>query len=111
MSNPIFYILDVFAEQKYTGNQLAVFRNCSNFSTEMMQTIALEMNYSETTFILSEEPKNGGYDVRIFTPANELPFAGHPTLGTAFAIQQMIIKENVDRVNLNLKVESCKSKS
>jgi len=62
------------------------------------------MNYSETTFILSDEPREGGYDVRIFTPAIELPFAGHPTLGTAYIIQREIIKKPTDTVILNLKV-------
>lgn len=99
-----FYIVDVFAEQKYTGNQLAVFRDAAQLSTEQMQRIAKEINYSETTFIVSETPREEGYDVRIFTPARELPFAGHPTLGTAFILQQEIIQHPVERVVLNLKV-------
>jgi len=104
MSNPNFYIADVFAEKKYTGNQLAVFRNTQALTDNEMQSIAREMNYSETTFILSEEKRNGGYDVRIFTPKTELPFAGHPTLGTAYIIQQEIVRSPVDHVILNLKV-------
>jgi trans-2,3-dihydro-3-hydroxyanthranilate isomerase len=100
----IFYIVDVFAEQRYSGNQLAVFRNAANLSTEEMQTIALEMHFSETTFILSDEPQGGGYDVRIFTPGEEVPFAGHPTLGTAHVIRQEIIGRPVERVILNLQV-------
>ena len=102
--NPIFYICDVFAEQKYAGNQLAVFRNAGDFSDREMQEIAKEMNYSETTFIMSEDKINGGYDVRIFTPEAEIPFAGHPTLGTAFVIQQEIIQRQVEKVVLNLEV-------
>jgi trans-2,3-dihydro-3-hydroxyanthranilate isomerase len=101
-----FYIVDVFAESKYAGNQLAVFTDngvAALSDTEMLQ-IAREINYSETTFILSNEMKNGGYDVRIFTPKKELPFAGHPTLGTAYIIQQEIIKSQVKKVNLNLAV-------
>jgi trans-2,3-dihydro-3-hydroxyanthranilate isomerase len=86
MSHLKFYILDVFAEEKYTGNQLAVFRDVADLSGEMMQKIAREMHFSETTFILSDKERDGGYDVRIFTPEAELPFAGHPTLGTAFVI-------------------------
>ena len=66
-----FYILDVFAEEKYAGNQLAVVRDAESLSDDTMQRIAKEMNYSETTFILSEEQRDGGYDVRIFTPAAE----------------------------------------
>jgi len=104
MNQPTLYIVDVFAEEKYAGNQLAVFRHGNHLSSEDMQTIAKEMNYSETTFILSEEEKDGGYDVRIFTPAAEVPFAGHPTLGTSFIIQQEIIKKPVDKLVLNLKV-------
>lgn len=104
MTKHSFYIVDVFAEQKYAGNQLAVFRDAKGLSDEDMQAFAKEMNYSETTFILSEDKRDGGYDVRIFTPAQELPFAGHPTLGTAFVIQQEIIKEPVEKIVLNLKV-------
>ncbi len=104
MAKHRFYILDVFAEEKYAGNQLAVIRDAGALSDNQMQRIAKEMNYSETTFILSEEERDGGYDIRIFTPENELPFAGHPTLGTAFVIQQEIIKKPVELVNLNLKV-------
>lgn len=101
-----FYIVDVFAETKYAGNQLAVFtgEDVANLSPDEMLQIAREINYSETTFIISDKPTNGGYDVRIFTPAKELPFAGHPTLGTACIIQQEIIKNSVERVILNLKV-------
>ena len=100
----MFYIVDVFAEEKYAGNQLAVFRNGDDIPSDEMQRIAKEMNYSETTFILSDRERDGGYDVRIFTPEEELPFAGHPTLGTAFVIQQEIIKRPVDKVILNLGV-------
>ena len=86
-----FYIVDVFAEEKYTGNQLAVIRGTEGLSDETMQALAREMNYSGTTFILRDTPRNGGFDVRIFTPVEELPFAGHPTLGTAYVIQREII--------------------
>ncbi|MFB2892651.1 PhzF family phenazine biosynthesis protein [Aerosakkonemataceae cyanobacterium BLCC-F50] len=101
-----FYIVDVFAEERYAGNQLAVFTGdgVARLSDGEMQKIAKEMNFSETTFITSNEAINGGYNVRIFTPGQELPFAGHPTLGTAFILQQEIIKSSVERVVLNLKV-------
>jgi trans-2,3-dihydro-3-hydroxyanthranilate isomerase len=62
------------------------------------------MHFSETTFIPTDEERNGGFDVRIFTPANELPFAGHPTLGTAYVIRHEIIGRPVGKVLLNLKV-------
>ncbi len=99
-----FYTVDVFAEEKYSGNQLAVFRNAKDLTGREMQKIAKEINYSETTFISSDELKNSGYDVRIFTPAEEVPFAGHPTLGTAFVIRREIIKKPVEQVILNYKV-------
>lgn len=99
-----FCIVDVFAEEKYAGNQLAVVRNAQMLSSDEMQKIAKEMHFSETTFILSDRQRDGGYDVRIFTPENELPFAGHPTLGTAYVIRQEIVKENIDKIILNLKI-------
>jgi trans-2,3-dihydro-3-hydroxyanthranilate isomerase len=99
-----FYIVDVFAEEKFTGNQLAVFRGGAKLSPEQMQSIAREMHFSETTFIMSEEKRNGGYDVLIFTPSTEVPFAGHPTLGTAHIIRSEIETDAPREVVLNLKV-------
>ncbi|PAX51393.1 PhzF family phenazine biosynthesis protein [Brunnivagina elsteri] len=108
-----YYIVDVFAEAKYTGNQLAVFTNASGLNQEQMQAIAREINYSETTFIISKQAMSDDkplrvyadkYDVRIFTPSQEIPFAGHPTLGTAYILQQEIINQSIERVILNLKV-------
>ena len=101
-----FSIVDVFAETKYTGNQLAVIwgEGVERLSDQEMLKIAQEMNYSETTFICDSEPDNGGYPVRIFTPKRELPFAGHPTLGTAYIISEEIIKTDVIQVILNLAV-------
>ncbi|MEW6536887.1 MAG: PhzF family phenazine biosynthesis protein [Candidatus Auribacterota bacterium] len=98
-----FYITDVFGNEKYSGNQLATFLNCAHISSEEMQKIAREINFSETTFIVSNEPRNGGYDVRIFTPNEEVPFAGHPTLGTAYIIQRYLMPQKTGRVVLNLK--------
>lgn len=99
-----FYIIDVFAESKYAGNQLAVILDFQRqLSDEQMQAIALEMNYSETTFILSDQPRNGGYDVRIFTPKTEVPFAGHPTIGTGFIIQEKLTGWKEKTIKLNLK--------
>lgn len=98
----IFYLLDVFAIEKYGGNGLAVFRDAAGLSDKEMQSIAREMNQAETAFILSDREREGGYDVRIFSPEKELPFAGHPTLGTVFIIQREIIKEPVPQITLNL---------
>lgn len=99
-----FHIVDVFAERKYAGNQLAVVRDAGDLEDEEMQSIAKEMNYSETTFVESTEPRNGGYDVRIFTPEEEIPFAGHPTLGTAYVLREEILDDRPDRIALNLPV-------
>lgn len=99
-----FSIVDVFAVEKYTGNQLAVFRNAAHLTDAQMQALAREMHFSETTFILSDEPRNGGYDARIFTPSEEVPFAGHPTLGTAYVIRKQIVQRPMEQVILNLKV-------
>lgn len=98
-----FYIVDVFAEEKYAGNQLAVVLGGADLSDEALGRIALEMNYSETTFVLADEETDGGYDVRIFTPGMEVPFAGHPTLGTAYVIRHEILAGPVEDVTLNLK--------
>ena len=104
MAVPTFYIVDVFAERKYAGNQLAVFRGAGELSSDEMQSIAREMNFSETTFILADAPRDGGFDVRIFTPREEVPFAGHPTIGTAHIIHDMILQGKADTVVLNLPV-------
>ena len=104
MDPKTFYIVDVFTEEKYAGNQLAVVRDAAELSDEQMLRITREMNYSETTFILSDMLRDGGYDVRIFTPGAEVPFAGHPTLGTAFVIRQEILRQPVETIHLNLKV-------
>lgn len=119
MANIPFVILDVFATGKCTGNQLAVCLNAGDLTDLQMQQIAREINFSETTFITHPEPIDGGYNTRIFTPTTELPFAGHPTLGTAFAIHQELISHPIDpaeslgvsesspltkRINLNYQV-------
>ncbi len=80
-----FLIVDVFTDTPLAGNQLAVFTNATGMTGEQMQALAREINFSETTFVLPAE-QGGDIRMRIFTPARELPFAGHPTLGTAFAI-------------------------
>lgn len=98
-----FFIVDVFAERRYQGNQLAVFVVEQELSVPEMQQIAREIHFSETTFLWPGE-RDGGYDVRIFTPDLEVPFAGHPTLGTAFVIREILEWERGDRVMLNLGV-------
>jgi trans-2,3-dihydro-3-hydroxyanthranilate isomerase len=98
-----FFIVDVFAEHKYEGNQLAVFTNAGGLSDTEMQDIAHETNFAETSFLLSGKKEDGGYDVRIFTPDYEVPFAGHPTLGTAYIIRTEIEDGRSEKILLNLK--------
>ena len=104
MSKHPFTIVDVFAEAKYAGNQLAVFRAAGELSGEEMQRFAREINFSESAFILSDEPRDNGFDVRIFTPREEVPFAGHPTLGTAHVIRSELVAGGTASVVLNLKI-------
>jgi trans-2,3-dihydro-3-hydroxyanthranilate isomerase len=80
-----YLVVDVFTPRPLQGNQLGVFLDGRPFDAGMMQTLAREMNFAETVFLLA--PENGGdVRVRIFTPSGELPFAGHPVLGTAFVV-------------------------
>jgi trans-2,3-dihydro-3-hydroxyanthranilate isomerase len=80
-----YVVADVFTDTALTGNQLAVFTDGRAADDELMQRLAKEMNYSESVFVLPAE--NGGHArIRIFTPATELPFAGHPVLGSAFVL-------------------------
>ena len=80
-----FMIVDVFTDTPLAGNQLAVFSNATGMPEELMQRLAAEIGFSETTFVL--RPTEGGdCRIRIFTTKQELPFAGHPVLGTAFAL-------------------------
>ena len=78
--------LDVFTDRLFGGNQLAVVLDARGLAPETLQAIAKEMNFSETTFVLPPERSDTDMRVRIFTPAEELPMAGHPTIGTAFAL-------------------------
>lgn len=81
-----FFQIDVFASGPYRGNPLAVFPDASSLDDDQMQSIAREMKLSETTFVTGIEGDT--YDVRIFTPGEELPFAGHPTIGTAWVLSR-----------------------
>lgn len=78
--------LDVFTSRRFEGNQLAVFLDARGVDEQMMQTIAREMNFSESTFVLPPEHTDMDLRMRIFTPGAELPMAGHPTIGTTFAL-------------------------
>ncbi|MCG7578496.1 MULTISPECIES: PhzF family phenazine biosynthesis protein [unclassified Halomonas] len=82
MTTAEYYLLDVFTDQPFTGNPLAVFLNADGLDAHTMQALANELNLAETVF-LSAEAAPQHYPMRIFTPTRELPFAGHPTVGTA----------------------------
>jgi trans-2,3-dihydro-3-hydroxyanthranilate isomerase len=86
LSEPMRYLhLDVFTDRRFEGNQLAVFPEPDGLSDDMMQTLTREMNFSECTFIFPAEA-GGDVRMRIFTPESELPIAGHPTIGSTFAL-------------------------
>ena len=99
-----FYIVDVFAQRRFSGNQLAVIINPSELSDEQMQDIAREMHFSETTFVNSAISNDNHFSARIFTPEHEVPFAGHPVLGTAFVIREEIMERPSEMIILDLKV-------
>jgi trans-2,3-dihydro-3-hydroxyanthranilate isomerase len=104
-----FVQLDVFTRTPLTGNPLAIFTDARGLTDQQMQALAREMNLSETTFVLPREPQveaKEGKRVRIFTVAEELPFAGHPTLGTAlhlYASGFSPVSEKSDQITLDLK--------
>jgi trans-2,3-dihydro-3-hydroxyanthranilate isomerase len=93
--------VDVFTDRRLEGNSLAVFLDGSDLSDQQMQALAREMNLSETTFILPQNSNPDSTRVRIFTVQEELPFAGHPTLGTAFVLRG---DTGIKKLTLNLNV-------
>jgi trans-2,3-dihydro-3-hydroxyanthranilate isomerase len=112
-----FVQFDVFTRTPLTGNPLAIFTDARGLSDQQMQALAREMNLSETTFILPREPKveaNEGKRVRIFTVEEELPFAGHPTLGTALYLHstaaswldEIVLDLNVGKIGVRFSADS-----
>jgi len=112
-----FVQLDVFTQTPLTGNPLAVFSDGCGLSDQQMQALAREMNLSETTFILPREPQieaEQGKRVRIFTVEEELPFAGHPTLGTALYLHstaasgadEIVLDLNVGKIGVRFSADS-----
>jgi trans-2,3-dihydro-3-hydroxyanthranilate isomerase len=105
-----FYILDVFSPEPFGGNQLGVLPNAEGISDEGMQKIAREFNFAETTFVFPPTDKTATARVRIFTPNNEVDFAGHPTVGTACALvygnhidsNDIILEENIGLVSVSI---------
>ena len=113
-----FFTLDVFAEQKFEGNQLAVIPDAESLEDEQMQKIAKEFNYSETVFITQGDSENT-WNVRIFTPASEVDFAGHPNIGAAMLLaylgefthtekSEIVFKEKVGNVPITVYFEHSK---
>ncbi len=101
-----FHTLDVFTSAKFCGNPLAVVLGADHLSTEQMQSITKEFNLSETTFVMTPENPNHTAKVRIFFPGGEMPFAGHPTLGTAALLAELKQKPGCSfesRITLELK--------
>ncbi len=113
-----FYTVDVFSNAIFGGNQLAVFPFSEGLSTQTMQKIAVEFNFSETVFVFPSTIDDATKKLRIFTPTQELPFAGHPTLGAAYILGitdkfvnkndncTIILEEGVGLVSVNIKFEN-----
>ncbi|MFV8343331.1 PhzF family phenazine biosynthesis protein [Flavobacterium sp. XS2P39] len=99
-----FYIVDVFAEKKYAGNQLAVFLGAEDLSNEEMQKIAREINFAESTFITKLEPENKFAEIKIFTPEHEMQFAGHPIIGTSWLLMNRIFENQPERIRLSVPI-------
>jgi trans-2,3-dihydro-3-hydroxyanthranilate isomerase len=108
-----FHIVDVFTSYAFGGNQLAVVPEASGLSAEAMQEIAREFNFSESTFVLPPADPKNSRQVRIFSPKGEMPFAGHPNVGTACALimrghigggdnQSLIFEEGIGPVSVNV---------
>ncbi|MGQ0484097.1 MAG: PhzF family phenazine biosynthesis protein [Hyphomicrobiales bacterium] len=87
-----FHTLDVFTTRRFSGNPLAVVLDADRLSTEQMQTVAREFNLSETIFVMKPDDAANTAKVRIFLPAAEIPFAGHPTVGCAILLAEMKVK-------------------
>lgn len=117
-----FVQLDVFTGTPFTGNPLAIFTDARGLSDEQMQALAREMNLSETTFILPRAPEveaKEGKRVRIFTVEEELPFAGHPTLGTALYVHstaasradEIVLDLNVGKIGVRFRADASPSRT
>ena len=103
MSLP-FYIVDVFAEKKYAGNQLAVFSGADTLTGKRMQEIAREINFAESTFITKLDAGNNAATIRIFTPEHEMKFAGHPIIGTSWILMNIIFEHQPEKITLSVPI-------
>ncbi|XTZ20194.1 MAG: PhzF family phenazine biosynthesis protein [cyanobacterium endosymbiont of Rhopalodia fuxianensis] len=112
-----FYTADVFTDQIFGGNQLAVFPNSQGLTTQKMQKIAAEFKFSETVFVFPPQTSQGTRKLRIFTPTTELYFAGHPTIGTAYVLsfigeiaisqkkQTILLEEGIGLISVSIQIE------
>lgn len=114
-----FHTLDVFTDRRFAGNPLAVIHGADGLDTARMQTIAREFNLSESVFLMKPENPAHSAKVRIFTPATELPFAGHPTVGTAVLLAELraadqqrdmdslvVLEENIGVVRVGVRLRA-----
>jgi len=105
-----YVVVDVFTNEPLAGNQLAVFTDARGIPEDRLQLLAKEMNFSETTFVYPPQA-DGHVFMRIFTPAAEIPFAGHPTLGTAFVLagplQLLELRIETGQGTVPVRVERC----
>ena len=99
-----FYIVDVFAENKYSGNQLAVFLDADKLSDEEMLTITREINFAESTFVTAVFPESKMATIRIFTPGHEMQFAGHPIIGTSWVLMNKVFESNTQEITLSVPI-------
>ena len=99
-----FYIVDVFTNTKYAGNQLAVFMNAEALTTTEMQQIATEVNFAESTFVTSIDEKKNTAAIKIFTPAHEMKFAGHPIIGTSWVLLNKVFEKNANTLELQVPI-------
>ncbi|MEZ7498908.1 PhzF family phenazine biosynthesis protein [Flavobacterium sp. Arc3] len=97
-----FYIIDVFSKKKYAGNQLAVFLDAADLTTDQMQQIAREINFAESTFVTAMAAEDNKATIRIFTPAHEMQFAGHPIIGTSWVLMNRIFAHHPKAIELNV---------
>ncbi len=101
MSGHPFFVANVFAQAAYTGNHVSVVCNCDSLSTERMQTIAWEIG--PAAFLMSNEPEDDGcYPLRVFTPAREIHYCGHPVLGAAHVIQTELVRQPVPSLQIRM---------
>lgn len=99
-----FYIIDVFTEKKYAGNQLAVFLSAADLTTDQMQQIAREINFAESVFVTVIAAEDNKATIRIFTPAHEMRFAGHPIIGTSWVLMNKVFKHQPNVIELKVPI-------